>query len=336
MSDSSQPIQWYRSPVPRDQLRELTRRNDARALAQTLGHLLLLGATGAAVWVAWDRVESGEIHWVFLVAAIFLHGTFWAFLVNAFHELVHGTVFKTKRLGTFFLYLVSLLDWMDPVSFSASHRRHHLYTLHPPRDLEVVVPWHLRLLEYFSFAIVDPVGLWRTLVSSFRKLLRLPTSSWNETLVEQDGPQMRIRLQLYTLGLLLFHGSIVAISAITGLWQLTVVIVLPRFYGRWLQFLCNVTQHLGLPDETPDFRICCRTFLLGPLLRFLYWQMNYHTEHHMYAAVPCYNLRRLNRIVADDLPASRRGLIAVWVEIVGILRKQRKDHSYRFYAEVPE
>lgn len=43
-------------------------------------------------------------------------------------------------------------------------------------------------------------------------------------------------------------------------------------------------QHAGLSDNVPDFRLCCRTMILNPFFRFLYWHMNYHTEHHMYAA----------------------------------------------------
>ena len=38
------------------------------------------------------------------------------------------------------------------------------------------------------------------------------------------------------------------------------------------------------------------------VVRFLYWHMNYHIEHHMYAAVPCYRLGRLHRAIRHELP----------------------------------
>ena len=31
-------------------------------------------------------------------------------------------------------------------------------------------------------------------------------------------------------------------------------------------------------------------------MRFWYWHMNFHIEHHMYAAVPCYNLEKLHYV----------------------------------------
>jgi fatty acid desaturase len=70
-------------------------------------------------------------------------------------------------------------------------------------------------------------------------------------------------------------------------------------------------------------------------VRFLYWQMNYHTEHHMYAAVPCYNLPRLHRVIKHDLPRCP-GLIAAWVEIAAVLRRQKQDPAYRPEIPLPQ
>ena len=50
-----------------------------------------------------------------LLAVLFVHGTFYAFLLNGFHELCHSTVFKTKSLNTLFLYVFSFLGWYNPV-----------------------------------------------------------------------------------------------------------------------------------------------------------------------------------------------------------------------------
>ena len=87
-------------------------------------------------------------------------------------------------------------------------------------------------------------------------------------------------------------------------------------FGSWLQFLCNATQHVGLQDEVPDYRLCCRTFYINPVLQFLYWHMNYHTEHHMYAAVPCYRLGRLHRLIKHEMPYCTSGLWETWKQII--------------------
>jgi fatty acid desaturase len=73
---------------------------------------------------------------------------------------------------------------------------------------------------------------------------------------------------------------------------------------------------------------------MNPVLEFLYWHMNWHIEHHMYAAVPCYNLRKLNKLVADDMPEPRT-LVGAWKEMRKIWRKQEQVKGYQFETKVP-
>jgi fatty acid desaturase len=91
-----------------------------------------------------------------------------------------------------------------------------------------------------------------------------------------------------------------------------------------------------LQDDVPDFRLCCRTFTLNPVVQFLYWHMNYHIEHHMYAAVPCYRLGRLHRLIKHDLPPCPAGLLATWREIAAIQAIQEIDPEYQHVAPVPQ
>ena len=42
--------------------------------------------------------------------------------------------------------------------------------------------------------------------------------------------------------------------------------------------------------------------------------MKWHLEHHMYAGVPCYNLKKLNSEIKDDLPVPRT-LFGAWKEM---------------------
>src|SRR5689334_8124681 len=129
-----QRITWYRTPLPREVLAELNQKNDGLAYAQTLGYLGLLAISGTAA-----VVSVGRAPWWVVLILLYLHGTFWAFQLNAFHEFVHQSVFKSRAVNTFFLYIVCFLSWSNPVAFWASHQEHHKFTLHPPYDLEVVL-----------------------------------------------------------------------------------------------------------------------------------------------------------------------------------------------------
>ena len=62
--------------------------------------------------------------------------------------------------------------------------------------------------------------------------------------------------------------------------------------------------------------------------------MNWHLEHHMYAAVPCYNLEKLHRSVSHDMPEIRT-LIGAWREMRETWKRQRKDPDYAYDTPVP-
>lgn len=333
MSDdqSKRRIAWYKSPISREDLAALNQRSDGKGLAQTLGHLGLLALTGAAAWYAAERLP-----WWAALIALYLHGTFFAFLLNAFHEFCHQTVFKNKALNTFFLNVVSFLSWSNPVMFWASHQEHHKYTLHPPDDLEVVLPQKLTVASFLKFALVNPWDFVFRFMIVWRLCFGRIEGRW-ETILFPDGQDAQRRgLFRWARIILLGHWLIVAVSLYMGWWMLPVVLTFAPFYGGLLQYVCNSTQHVGLQDNVPDFRLCTRTFLTNPFLQFLYWHMNFHIEHHMYAAVPCYNLARLHQTIKADLPHCPATLVAAWQEIIPILQRQRADPQYEYVVELPQ
>ena len=325
-----QPIDWYWIPIERQALAALARRSDARGALQTLGFLGVLGCTGALACYA-----GGHWPWYATAALLLLHGSCWAFLSNAFHEFSHGTVFATQWLNRLGLGLVSFLSWNNPVLFWSSHTEHHKFTLHPPDDLEVLPEAGITPGQFLRFALVSPQGLVRTLRHTVRYARGQLAGAWEQQLFPPQDVTGRRALARWARGILAAHVLLVAVSLYLHLWMLPVVTTLAPFYGRGIQWLCNESQHMGLPGDVADFRLCSRTIYLNPVLGFLYWHMNYHTDHHIYAAVPCYRLARLHRLIRADLPHCHRGLIATWREIGATLARRRLEPGYRFIAALP-
>ena len=63
--------------------------------------------------------------------------------------------------------------------------------------------------------------------------------------------------------------------------------------------------------------------------------MNWHIEHHMFAGVPCYNLKKLHEEIKFDMPEPRT-LIGAWKEMVEIWKVQKFDQDYQFDTPVPD
>ena len=126
-------VKWYRSPIDKTVLHSIMQRSDLQGWFQSVGHLALGAATGALTYYMF-------VQQLWVAFALFIHGTVVTFFGLAVHELGHGTVFKTRWLNRFFLYIYSLLVWHNHYDYAMSHTYHHRYTLHPDGDREVVLP----------------------------------------------------------------------------------------------------------------------------------------------------------------------------------------------------
>ena len=103
---------------------------------------------------------------------------------------------------------------------------------------------------------------------------------------------------------------------------------LPPLYGSWLQLVFGLTQHAGLDEDVLDHRLNSRTVTMNPIFRFLYWNMNYHIEHHMFPMVPYHALPKLHEIIKADCPPPYPSLFAAYREIIPAVLRQVKDPTY--------
>ncbi|HUJ73475.1 MAG TPA: fatty acid desaturase, partial [bacterium] len=94
-------------------------------------------------------------------------------------------------------------------------------------------------------------------------------------------------------------------------------------------------QHMGLDENVPDWRMVCHTVKVHPVIEWLYWHMNYHVEHHMYAAVPCYNLPKFHHAIKDNLPVQVDGLFKGLKLVSEIKKKQEEDPGYIYVPTFP-
>jgi fatty acid desaturase len=323
-------IEWYRTPLPPGVLKRLHARSDFVGAGQTLGYLACLAVPAA---VAIRGGLRGE--WVWAAGGLFTYGIVASFLINAVHELGHNTVFRSAWLNTWFCRLFALLGWINYELFGVSHVRHHRYTLHPPDDDENPLPIRFTVRDFIRGFLFN----YRFLVFSVQKTVRLARGrfegQWEQTLYPADRPELARPAIRWSRFVLAGHLAVLAVSVAMGWWIVPLVVSTGCFFGNGLFLLCNNTQHIALPSHNTDFRLCCRTFTLNPVVRLLYWHMNYHTEHHMYAAVPCYRLGALHRLVRHDLPPTPHGIVAVWREIAAIKRREAAEPGWVYMPPLP-
>ena len=332
-------IKWYRCPIDPNILRELSKPSDLQGFKMALGHLGLWLFTGSLSF--YFVIEQ---FWLGFLLTIFLHGTVGTFFSAPHHELCHGTVFKTKRLNEIFLKIFSTLGMQNFYIYKMSHSYHHRFTLHRVADKEVVLPKTpslrvLYLLQLFTFNITGGFES-RGLIPTMRGLFRVaadkmeqPYNEWGAELYA-EFPEERLKAVHWARYLIAVHLSFALITVLIGYPILILIVSLHPFIGNWLRYFVGAPMHCGLRSDVSDFRKCVRTITLDPISEFLYWHMNWHLEHHMFAAVPCYNLKKLYEAVAEDMPKPRT-LISSWKEMLEVVKQQETDPAYEFNTPVP-
>ena len=333
-------VDWYRCPIDRATLRDVMQKSDLQGWFQALGHLALAACTAALTYYFFVQQL-----WVGFALALFAHGTLASNFLYACHELGHGTVFKTRWLNALFLRIYSVLAWWNFHEYAMSHTYHHVYTLHPRADKEVVLPAHpsiraLYLLQLFTLNVAGGfatrgvgVTIGGTIKTAFGGYSVFSTPGWLEALYANRS-EARRRAVNWARFVLLVHVAVAAISFANGLWIVPVIFTLGSDIANWHAYFIGAPMHCGLRDDVPDFRKCVRTITLDPLSEFIYWRMNWHLEHHMFAGVPCYNLNKLHRAVAHDMPQPRT-FFGAWREMREAWRRQREDPSYQFDTPLP-
>ncbi|MBB3659960.1 fatty acid desaturase [Rhizobium sp. BK650] len=315
--------QWYHTDIARKEMKALMQRSDAPAIRDTalwLGSMAVFAALAIRFWGSWIAVP-------FFLAYGVLYGSA---SDSRWHECGHGTAFKTRWMNDVVYQIACFMIMRNPVTWRWSHTRHHTDTVIVGRDPEIAVmrpPDLVRLILNF-FGILD---VWHAVVDMVRNSTGIISAGEKTFIPEMEQPKAiriaRIWLAIYvvTIALAIYMGSILPL----------VLIGLPRLYGAWHHVLTGLLQHGGLADNVIDHRLNSRTVYMNPISRFIYWNMNYHVEHHMFPMVPYHALPKLHAMIKHDLPAPSLSIWAGYKEMIPAFLRQLRNEDYFVKRELP-
>jgi len=314
---------WYRTPLPKATLRELLERRNGPAIRDTLLWFAMIVAAGY-----WAFSWRGK-WWALLPFAIY--GVLYASSSDSrWHESSHGTAFRTEWLNSVLYEIASFMVMRESTIWRWSHTRHHSDTIIVGRDPEIQVPRPPDLVELGKkfFGLGNFPRYWISIVRHSFGVMSMPEK---EFVPESEYSCVFIRARMYVAIYALVLGAAAYYRTILPL----LFIGLPNLYGAWLMNVYSLTQHAGLAENVLDHRLNCRTVYMNPVHRFLYWNMNYHLEHHMFPLVPYHNLPRLHELVKWDMPEPYPSVMAAFRELVPAVLRQIKDPGYHVKRKLP-
>jgi fatty acid desaturase len=316
--------QWYRTEVPRKRMKELMQRRNGPAIRDTLlwiGLMALFGGVGVYLWFS-----------VWSLLSFAVYGVLYGSASDArWHECGHGTAFKTRWMNTGVYHLACFMIMRDPTVWRWSHARHHTDTIIVGRDPEIVAerPPALGRIAADVLGLVSvPMAFKHMVIHASGRLTGqeatfIPDSEWPKTYWTARA-------------WLLIYAAVVAACIASGSILPAMVVGLPRMYGAWHHIMTGLTQHSGLADDVTDHRLNSRTVYMNPLTRFVYWNMNFHVEHHMFPMVPFHSLPALHAEIKDDLPVPAASIPAAFGEFMPVLWRQRKHPEVFIDRRLPD
>ena len=299
-------------------------KSDVIALRDTLiwlGIMCLSACFAIALWPSWWSVPFWLIYGVLYGSAS----------DSRWHECGHKTAFKTPWMNTVVYHIASFMIMRNPITWKASHVRHHTDTVVLGRDPEIVAmrPPDLLRISLLFLGIIDVYSAVKRMfvhasghIDPEEEMYVAPKDHYKVFRIA------RIWLALYALTIVIcfLSGSILPLM----------LVGLPRLFGSWHYVMTGLLQHLGLAENVSDHRLNTRTVLMNPISRFIYLNMNYHLEHHLFTMVPYYNLPKLHLLIKHDVPPPEPSIPAAFMRLLPVLVKQLKYEDAVIVPKLPE
>lgn len=271
------------SPERRKALRDLQRLKPMRN-ARFLVFAMLWGACAA--------IALNTSQWFVLLPAILVMGLVLNVCAAFIHEGVHNLIVRSRSGNRWLGFLCGVPILLSVSAYRTIHLLHHA---HEGGELD-------------PDGIDGParrgvkLGLWYYLFLTIGGYFYLPYV-FIESL-RRARPQMRRAIIFeYTLIAIIFICAVVALGwvVIVKLW------LLPLAAAVQFNNLRSLAEHaLMSSGETALFT---RTVISNHFVRFMLCNLNFHLEHHLFPAIPWYNLPAVHRLLA---PEYERGIFSVY------------------------
>ncbi|NRF95904.1 fatty acid desaturase family protein [Paenibacillus frigoriresistens] len=316
--------EWYTSPISRKRLKELMVRKDwpgVRDVFIWFAALAVLGYIAYRTWGTW---------WALPVFAIY-GLVYYAFAHSRWHECAHYTAFKSAWLNEVVYFIVSFASIRLATYRRWKHTRHHTDTQIVGRDPEINVPrppsFRTMLMNIFN---VDLTRL--EFITAFRLSFGKLREFEKDIIPATESHKMYWEARFFLLVYAVVIGIAIYMQSILPLLYFG----LPALYGAiFTNPIFFVIEHGGLHEDVLDHRMCTRTVLMNPVIRFLQGNMNYHMEHHMFPMIPYHALPELHKEIRHDCPEPTRGLWSALLEVYSAFIVQLRDPSYTIIRPLP-
>lgn len=278
-----------RSVFSPDELLTLKRKSDWYG-AWMIFHAWAVVCLAMAMFVKWPNPIT------FVIAAAII-GARQLGLAVISHDAAHGLLFSNIRLNDFAgTWLTDYILLGDMYAYRREHvAGHHRFTQQPnDPDIGLTTPFPITRASLGRKIVRDITG--QTAYQQRRGLVRRSFGLGKEMTAAARLRKAWLRLH----GAIVTHAVLFLILAMAGYWWLYPVLwLIPFFTFQPLIVRIRAIAEHSMVRSKDDPFLNTRTTRTNWLTRAFIapYFVNYHLEHHLLIAVPCYNLRRAHALL---------------------------------------
>jgi fatty acid desaturase len=223
------------------------------------------------------------------------------------------------------------------------HRDHHTFTGITGKDTELV-EWGEMVFKNGFRKVPESVTeywwmfaslTWSTALSKARKLVHCARghpvdytcTDWTIDRDVNDGnPSIKDTLQKWARAHLSFYIVFIPLCVYTaGLKLMFWCWLLPCFFGPALTWILQIAEHADCTRDGNGLTNT-RTLEVPGFVRFVYWNMNYHAEHHLYPMFPFHHLPEAHELLQGHLTKSSDSIFEIHKKVITeYIPKQEAD-----------
>jgi len=270
--------QGFLSSLSIETRKNLTQRLDGPGLIHLSLHWGLIVSFGLAIYLDLPG-------WQLLVIP---QGIVIVFLFTLLHEAVHQTPFRTPWLNGFVARVSGFLLFLPSTWFKFFHFAHHRFTQISGKDPELATEKPKTRLGFFKH--ISGIPIW---IGHFKTLGQNAMGNCSADFLPKKAEASIIkesRLLILAYVLILCGSLFIGSTALFWIW------ILPILLGQPFLRLYLLAEH-GLCPTVANKLDNTRTTFTNQIVRFVAWNMPYHTEHHTYPSVPFHKLPELHNLM---------------------------------------
>lgn len=269
------------------QLEELCKLTPRKVIVDTLVSWLV-------IWLSWLTVPfiKNNLYYfmVFLLVGLSFHRLY---IIG--HDGLHRRLFNSRLINDLWndIFVMCYLG-ASTGSNCRNHLLHHVHTCgsDDPDRYKYISSNKDSTLKFLSF-----YSGWGTLIKSLKNVY-----SSNKSPIRKSSSNNRFKdimlILTLNIGLFLFHWMYIGPWSFLLLWLAPIYCMV--YIGDLLRVFCE--HNMPLSEQEADLKMRLITHTPSNLERAFFspLNMNFHSEHHLWTAIPYYNLPNAHAIICND------------------------------------